>query len=79
MQVVSCLDIYAQVGANKPLVISDLKICIYCDEGLSIRFEGVMGSPIVCGISITKDSFAGKFNSAPIFWFRLSVGTWPSS
>uniref|UniRef100_A0A2C9UFK6 Kinesin motor domain-containing protein n=1 Tax=Manihot esculenta TaxID=3983 RepID=A0A2C9UFK6_MANES len=71
-KVVSCLDIYAQVGANKPLVISDLKICIYCDEGLSIRFEGVMGSPIVCGISITKDSFAGKFNSAPIFWFRLS-------
>ncbi|XP_020540493.1 kinesin-like protein KIN-14Q isoform X2 [Jatropha curcas] len=57
-KVVSCLDIYAQVGANKPLVISQLKACVYNEEGLTIRFEGVTGSPIVCGISITKDSCA---------------------
>ncbi|KAF2314472.1 hypothetical protein GH714_026798 [Hevea brasiliensis] len=57
-KVVSCLDIYAQVGANKPLVISDLKTCVYGEEGVSIKFEGVKGSPIVCGISITKDSSA---------------------
>ncbi|KAG5235708.1 kinesin protein [Salix suchowensis] len=53
-KVVSCLDIYAQVGANRPLVVSDLKAFVEGDEGLLIRFEGVMGKPIVCGISITK-------------------------
>ncbi|KAI5605791.1 hypothetical protein BDE02_01G375700 [Populus trichocarpa] len=57
-KVVSCLDIYAQVGANKPLVVSDLKAFVEGDEGLLIRFEGVMGKPIVCGISVTKDSSA---------------------
>ncbi|KAJ9183076.1 hypothetical protein P3X46_006987 [Hevea brasiliensis] len=55
---VSCLDVYAEVDANKPLVISDLKTCVYGEDGLSIRFEGVIGSPIICGISITKDSSA---------------------
>ncbi|XP_050218929.1 kinesin-like protein KIN-14Q [Mercurialis annua] len=55
-KVVSCLDIFAQVGANMPLVISELKTCIDGeDQGLTIRFEGVTGSPILCGISITKD------------------------
>ncbi|KAA8524934.1 hypothetical protein F0562_011428 [Nyssa sinensis] len=53
---VSSIDIYARVGANRPLVISDLKTFVSGDEGLSIRFEGVIGSPIVCGISIRKDS-----------------------
>ncbi|XP_065861662.1 kinesin-like protein KIN-14Q isoform X2 [Euphorbia lathyris] len=55
-KVVSCLDIFSQVGANNPLVLSDLKACVDGEEGLTIRFEGVIGSPIVCGISITKDS-----------------------
>ncbi|KAG5255208.1 kinesin protein [Salix suchowensis] len=54
-KVVSSLDIYAQVGANKPLVVSDLKAFVEGDEDLLIRFEGVMGKPIVCGISFTKD------------------------
>ncbi|KAK4439065.1 Kinesin-like protein KIN-14Q [Sesamum alatum] len=55
-KVISCLDIYARVGANMPLVISDLKTYINRDEGLSIRFEGVTGSPIVSGIFVRKDS-----------------------
>ncbi|KAK9269292.1 hypothetical protein L1049_001062 [Liquidambar formosana] len=55
-KVVSCIDIFARVGANRPLVISDLKTFVDGDEGLSIRVEGVVGSPIVCGISIRKDS-----------------------
>ncbi|KAJ4850442.1 hypothetical protein Tsubulata_009457 [Turnera subulata] len=55
-KVVSCLDIYGQVGANNPLVISDLEAFVSGEDGLSIRFDGVIGSPIVCGISITKDS-----------------------
>ncbi|KAG5255226.1 kinesin protein [Salix suchowensis] len=44
--VVSSLDIYAQVVANKPLVVSDLKAFVEGDEDLLIRFEGVMGKPI---------------------------------
>ncbi|KAB5521709.1 hypothetical protein DKX38_026028 [Salix brachista] len=51
---VSSLDIYAQVVANKPLVVSDLKAFVEGDEDLLIRFEGVMGKPIVCGISVPK-------------------------
>ncbi|XP_057948127.1 kinesin-like protein KIN-14Q [Malania oleifera] len=54
----SSLDIYARVGANSPLVISDLKTSVDGDEGLYIRFEGLMGSPIVCGISVRKDCHA---------------------
>lgn len=61
MQVVSCLDIYARVGPHVPLVMSKLKTCINGDEGLSIRFEGVIGSPIVSGIFIRKDSSECKF------------------
>jgi kinesin family protein C2/C3 len=65
----SCLDIYAQVGANKPLVVSGLKAFVEGDEGLLIRFEGVMGKPIVCGISVTKDISASKFSFLSSFGF----------
>ncbi|CAN1841437.1 Kinesin-like protein KIN-14Q [Linum perenne] len=54
-KVVSSLDIFAQVGANNPLVISDLKASVGCGENLSIRFEGVTGTPILCALSIAKD------------------------
>lgn len=59
-KVVSCMDIYSQVGSNQPLIISDLQASIVGDEGLLIRFEGVVGKPIVCGISIRSCSCAGK-------------------
>ncbi|KAG7031117.1 Kinesin-like protein KIN-14Q, partial [Cucurbita argyrosperma subsp. argyrosperma] len=52
--VVSGLDIYARVGGNKPLIISDLKTSVEVKD-LTIRFEGQMGRPIVCGISVRKD------------------------
>ncbi|KAK3000639.1 hypothetical protein RJ639_020766 [Escallonia herrerae] len=65
-KVVSCLDIYACVGANRPLVISELKGYVSGDEGLSIKFEGVTGSPIVCGISIRKDPSA-SFRELKLF------------
>ncbi|KZV44014.1 kinesin motor family protein [Dorcoceras hygrometricum] len=55
-KVISSLDIYASVGANKAFVIPDLKTYVDGDKVLSIRSEGVSGSPIVCGISIRKDS-----------------------
>ncbi|KAK6270373.1 hypothetical protein POUND7_007478 [Theobroma cacao] len=55
-KVVSGLDIYGQVGANKPLVISNIKTFVDSGGGLLIRFEGLMRSPIVCGITVRKDS-----------------------
>ncbi|XP_043689012.1 kinesin-like protein KIN-14Q isoform X2 [Telopea speciosissima] len=59
-KVVSGIDIYAEVGSNKALVLRDLKAFVHSKEGLSIRFEGVTGTPIVCGISIRKDCLAGS-------------------
>jgi len=59
LQVVSRIDIYSQVGSNQPLIISDLQASVVGDEGLSIRFEGVLEKPIVCGISIRSCSSAG--------------------
>ncbi|KAG4160919.1 hypothetical protein ERO13_D01G024000v2 [Gossypium hirsutum] len=55
-KVVTSLDIYGQVGANKPLVISNIRTFVDSGGGLLIRFEGLMGSPIVCGITVRKDS-----------------------
>ncbi|CAN1335590.1 Kinesin-like protein KIN-14Q [Linum perenne] len=57
-KVVSSLDIFARVGANNPLVISDLKAYVGYGENLSIRFEGVTGTPILCALSIAKDDSA---------------------
>ncbi|KAL8128902.1 hypothetical protein V2J09_018057 [Rumex salicifolius] len=51
---ISSLDIYARVGANKPLVLSGLEASVK-QNGLSIRFQGLIGNPIVSGISIRKD------------------------
>ncbi|XP_077243787.1 kinesin-like protein KIN-14Q isoform X2 [Tasmannia lanceolata] len=53
-KVVSGIDIYAQVGSNQPLVLSDLKAFVDEEKCLSIRFEGVIGSPLICGISIRQ-------------------------
>ncbi|XP_073039673.1 kinesin-like protein KIN-14Q [Primulina eburnea] len=79
-KVISSLDIYASVGANKALVISDLKTYVDRDNVLSIRFEGVNGSPIICGISIRKDSseifgdgkLLGRVGSTGMLQFKLS-------
>ncbi|XVE52839.1 hypothetical protein DITRI_Ditri02bG0156500 [Diplodiscus trichospermus] len=57
-KVVSSLDIYGQVGANKPLIISNIRTFVDSGRGLLIRFEGLMRSPIVCGITVKKDSSA---------------------
>ncbi|KAJ4781535.1 Kinesin-like protein [Rhynchospora pubera] len=51
-KVVSGLDVYEKVGGNKPLVLPNLKASVKGKEGLSIRFEGLVGKPIVCGISV---------------------------
>ncbi|GMH24874.1 hypothetical protein Nepgr_026717 [Nepenthes gracilis] len=54
-KVVSSIDINARVGANRPLVISDLVTAVIDDKRLSIRLEGVIGNPIISGISVRKD------------------------
>ncbi|GLT53938.1 hypothetical protein SLA2020_271720 [Shorea laevis] len=59
-KVVSCLDIYARVGGNEPLVVSGLNTFVDDEKGLSIRFQGVIGSPILCGISVRKDFHANS-------------------
>lgn len=51
------------MGANKPLLISDLEAHVDGEEGISIRFEGVIGMPIVCGISIRKHSSRCKLRN----------------
>ncbi|WOL07891.1 hypothetical protein Cni_G16641 [Canna indica] len=59
-KVVSGLDIYAQVGSNLSLVLSDMRALVIHDEGLLIRFEGVVGQPIVSGILVRQDFSAGR-------------------
>ncbi|XP_062100705.1 kinesin-like protein KIN-14R isoform X2 [Humulus lupulus] len=51
-KVLSDFDIYAVVGANKPLQLVDLRVSVKEDRTLVIRFEGVIGSPAVSGIGI---------------------------
>ncbi|XP_042485130.1 kinesin-like protein KIN-14Q [Macadamia integrifolia] len=63
-KVVSGIDIYAKVGSNRALVLRDLKTSVQSKEGLSISFEGVIGTPIVCGISIRKDCLTGSVKIA---------------
>ncbi|EOY13849.1 Di-glucose binding protein with Kinesin motor domain, putative [Theobroma cacao] len=56
-------DVFIQqekVGAHKPLVISNIKTFVDSGRGLLIRFEGLMRCPIVCGITVRKDSRAKK-------------------
>ncbi|XP_028553998.1 kinesin-like protein KIN-14R isoform X3 [Dendrobium catenatum] len=52
---VSGIDIYSKVGPNHPLILSNLEASVVGREGLSIKFKGLVGKPIVCGISIRRD------------------------
>ncbi|XP_077233526.1 di-glucose binding protein with Kinesin motor domain-containing protein isoform X2 [Tasmannia lanceolata] len=53
-KVLSELDIYSVVGANNPLQMVDARVSVAENSGLVIRFEGIHGSPVVCGIGIRK-------------------------
>lgn len=53
-KVVSELDIYAIVGANKPLQLVDFRVPVRSDGVITIRFEGVDGGSIVSGICIKE-------------------------
>lgn len=53
-QVVSELDVYSYVGANRPLKLMDIRVTVGLDGVLVIRFKGVHGTPIVSGICIKE-------------------------
>ncbi|ONI35420.1 hypothetical protein PRUPE_1G535100 [Prunus persica] len=53
-KVLSGIDIYSIVGANKALQLVDVRVSVWEDESISIRFVGVNGSPIVGGICIKR-------------------------
>ncbi|KAK8995797.1 hypothetical protein V6N11_076055 [Hibiscus sabdariffa] len=54
MRVLSDFDIFSVVGANKPLQVVDLRVSVKEDGLIALRFEGVIGSPMVCGICVRK-------------------------
>ncbi|GJN09325.1 hypothetical protein PR202_ga27324 [Eleusine coracana subsp. coracana] len=53
-EILSHLDVYAVVGGNRPLQVRDINVTVEMDGVLLINFEGVRGSPMVCGICIKK-------------------------
>ncbi|XP_062145480.1 kinesin-like protein KIN-14R [Alnus glutinosa] len=53
-KVLSDFDVYSVVGANKPLQLVDVRVSMKEDGVIVIRFEGVIGSPVVSGICIRK-------------------------
>lgn len=56
MQVVSDFDIFSIVGANKPLQLVDIRVSVKEEGTVVVRFEGISGSPAVCGICIRRVS-----------------------
>ncbi|XP_023766997.1 kinesin-like protein KIN-14R [Lactuca sativa] len=53
-KVLSDFDIFSVVGANKPLQLVDLRVSVKNNEAIVIRFEGIIGSPLVSGICIRR-------------------------
>lgn len=53
-QVLSELDIYSIIGANRPLQLEDVRISVGPNGVIVIRFQGINGSPIVSGICIKE-------------------------
>ncbi|GAB4845331.1 hypothetical protein Ancab_038739 [Ancistrocladus abbreviatus] len=64
---VSSIDIYAQVGANKSLVIPDLPALVKDDKRLSVRLQGVIGNPMISGISVRKDLLRSELIPVALF------------
>ncbi|KAM1331718.1 hypothetical protein EV1_043802 [Malus domestica] len=53
-KVLSGIDIYSIVGANKALQLVDVAVSVGEDGAILIRFDGLNGSPIVGGICIKR-------------------------
>ncbi|KAF7829264.1 kinesin-like protein KIN-14R [Senna tora] len=55
-KVLSELDIFAVVGANKPLQLINSGVSVKDDGVILIRFESINGSPMVSGICIRRST-----------------------
>ncbi|KAK9096668.1 hypothetical protein Sjap_022165 [Stephania japonica] len=62
-KVVSKLDIYSIVGANKPLQLLGIRVSVGDNGVIVLRFEGVHGSPMISGICIKR---ASKFSATEV-------------
>ncbi|KAL9260239.1 Kinesin-like protein, partial [Drosera capensis] len=52
--VLSDLDIFAVVGAHKPLQFVDSRVSVKEDGKIKITFESILGSPLISGICIRR-------------------------
>ncbi|KAL4595477.1 hypothetical protein ACB092_12G093900 [Castanea dentata] len=55
-KVLSKLDIYSIVGANKALQLADVRVSVGEEGTIIIRFEGVNGNPMVSGLCIKSEA-----------------------
>ncbi|KAK8941418.1 hypothetical protein KSP39_PZI010573 [Platanthera zijinensis] len=53
-EILSNFDVYAIVGANKPLQLLDVRVFVPDNGMVVVSFEGRSGTPMVSGISIRK-------------------------
>ncbi|KAL9245622.1 hypothetical protein vseg_019249 [Gypsophila vaccaria] len=53
-KVLSDFDIYAVVGANKPLLLVNFRTPVKEDGRILIRFEGLLGTAVVSGLCIRR-------------------------
>ena len=67
-QVLSEFDIFAVVGANKPLQLIDSWVSVKENGEILVRFESVNGSPLVSGICIRR---APRMAAGILFMFML--------
>lgn len=69
-QVLSQLDVYAVVGGNRALQVRDIRVTVEMNGAVMINFEGVRGSPMVCGICIRK---APLLSGKELIWCNLLI------
>ncbi|KAL3630147.1 hypothetical protein CASFOL_023131 [Castilleja foliolosa] len=53
-KILSDFDIFSIVGPNKPLQLVGARVAVKDDEVLVVRFEGILGSPVVSGICVRR-------------------------
>ncbi|KAK9062161.1 hypothetical protein SSX86_019347 [Deinandra increscens subsp. villosa] len=53
-KILADFDIFSVVGANKPLQLVDSRVKVKMGEAIVVRFEGIIGSPLVSGICIRR-------------------------
>ncbi|GER34517.1 kinesin-4 [Striga asiatica] len=54
MRILSDFDIFSIVGSNKPLQLVDARVSVKEDGIVVLKFEGIVGSPVVSGICIRR-------------------------